>query len=108
MAVKNGRILACGYHRAFGLKHAEVMALENLATPGTTLYLTLEPCCHFGKTPPCADLIIARKVERVVMAMADPNPLVNGAGMPQAAGPRHPDPLRPFRRLGGRASTAIT
>ncbi len=68
------------------------MALENLHVPGTTLYLTLEPCCHFGKTPPCADLIIAKKVKRVVMAMADPNPLVNGARHPQAAGPRHPAP----------------
>ncbi len=81
VVVKNGKILACGYHQAFGLKHAEVMAIENLTTPGTTLYLTLEPCCHFGKTPPCVDLIIAKKVGRVVMAMADPNPLVNGAGI---------------------------
>lgn len=80
VAVKNGKILACGYHQAFGMKHAEAMALENLAVPGTTLYLTLEPCCHFGKTPPCTDLIIAKKVRRVVMAMFDPNPLVNGAG----------------------------
>jgi diaminohydroxyphosphoribosylaminopyrimidine deaminase/5-amino-6-(5-phosphoribosylamino)uracil reductase len=81
VAVKNGKILSCGYHQAFGMKHAETMALENLTVPGSTLYLTLEPCSHFGKTPPCADLIIAKKVRRVVMAMADPNPLVNGAGM---------------------------
>ncbi len=81
VVVKNGKILSCGYHQAFGMKHAETMALENLDVPGTTLYLTLEPCCHFGKTPPCTDLIIAKKVKRVVTAMADPNPLVNGAGM---------------------------
>ncbi|HEX7502555.1 MAG TPA: bifunctional diaminohydroxyphosphoribosylaminopyrimidine deaminase/5-amino-6-(5-phosphoribosylamino)uracil reductase RibD, partial [Acidobacteriota bacterium] len=81
VAVKNGRILASGYHRAFGAPHAEAMALEHLAVPGSTLYLTLEPCAHFGKTPPCVDLIIARKVERVVMAMQDPNPLVDGRGI---------------------------
>jgi diaminohydroxyphosphoribosylaminopyrimidine deaminase/5-amino-6-(5-phosphoribosylamino)uracil reductase len=81
VAVKDGRILAGGYHRAFGAPHAEAMALEHLAVPGSTLYLTLEPCCHFGKTPPCVDLIIARKVERVVMAMQDPNPLVDGRGI---------------------------
>jgi diaminohydroxyphosphoribosylaminopyrimidine deaminase/5-amino-6-(5-phosphoribosylamino)uracil reductase len=57
------------------------MALERLAVPGATLYLTLEPCSHFGKTPPCVDLIIARKIRRVVVAMIDPNPLVSGAGM---------------------------
>jgi len=81
VAVKDGRILACGFHAAFGAKHAETMALEQVDVPGTTLYLTLEPCSHFGKTPPCVDLIIAKKVKRVVMAMIDPNPLVNGAGM---------------------------
>jgi len=81
VVVKNNRIISCGYHQAFGMKHAEAMALENVTVPGATLYLTLEPCSHFGKTPPCADLIIARKVERVVAAMLDPNPLVNGAGM---------------------------
>jgi diaminohydroxyphosphoribosylaminopyrimidine deaminase/5-amino-6-(5-phosphoribosylamino)uracil reductase len=81
VAVKDGRILACGFHRAFGAKHAEVIALEQVDVPGTTLYLTLEPCSHFGKTPPCVDLIIAKKVKRVVMAMADPNPLVSGSGI---------------------------
>jgi diaminohydroxyphosphoribosylaminopyrimidine deaminase/5-amino-6-(5-phosphoribosylamino)uracil reductase len=81
VAVKNGRILASGYHRAYGSPHAEAMALEHLDIPGSTLYVTLEPCAHFGKNPPCADLIIARKVERVVMAMQDPNPLVDGRGL---------------------------
>jgi diaminohydroxyphosphoribosylaminopyrimidine deaminase/5-amino-6-(5-phosphoribosylamino)uracil reductase len=80
VAVKDGRLLSSGFHRAFGAAHAEVMALENLHVPGATLYLTLEPCCHFGKTPPCTELIIAKKVSRVVMAMEDPNPLVNGQG----------------------------
>jgi diaminohydroxyphosphoribosylaminopyrimidine deaminase/5-amino-6-(5-phosphoribosylamino)uracil reductase len=81
VVVKNGKILASGFHRAFGAPHAEAMALEHLAVPGTTLYLTLEPCAHFGKTPPCVDLIIAKKVRRVVMAMRDPNPLVDGRGI---------------------------
>jgi diaminohydroxyphosphoribosylaminopyrimidine deaminase/5-amino-6-(5-phosphoribosylamino)uracil reductase len=80
VVVKNGKILSIGYHQAYGLKHAEAMALENVQIPGATLYLTLEPCCHFGKTPPCTELIIAKKVSRVVMAMNDPNPLVNGRG----------------------------
>ena len=88
VAVKDGRILACGFHAAFGAEHAETMALEQVDVPGTTLYLTLEPCSHFGKTPPCVDLIIAKKVKRVVMAMLDPNPLVGGSGIKklQAAG----------------------
>ncbi len=81
VVVKDGRILASGYHRNFGAPHAETMALEHLAVPGATLYLTLEPCSHFGKTPPCVDLIIAKKVKRVVVAMIDPNPLVNGSGL---------------------------
>jgi diaminohydroxyphosphoribosylaminopyrimidine deaminase/5-amino-6-(5-phosphoribosylamino)uracil reductase len=80
VTVKNNRLLSSGYHRAYGAVHAEVMALENLHVPGATLYLTLEPCCHFGKTPPCTELIIAKKVSRVVMAMEDPNPLVSGQG----------------------------
>lgn len=80
VAVKNGEILSTGFHQAYGLKHAETMALENLQVPGATLYLTLEPCSHFGKTPPCSELIIAKKISRVVMAMSDPNPLVNGRG----------------------------
>jgi diaminohydroxyphosphoribosylaminopyrimidine deaminase/5-amino-6-(5-phosphoribosylamino)uracil reductase len=83
VVVKNGKILSAGYHQAFGLKHAETMALENVHIPGATLYLTLEPCCHFGKTPPCTELIIAKKISRVVMAMNDPNPLVNGRGNKQ-------------------------
>ncbi len=88
VAVKDGRLLATGFHRCFGAPHAECMALEDLAVAGATLYLTLEPCGHFGKTPPCVDLIIARKIRRVVAAMADPNPLVNGSGFArlQAAG----------------------
>lgn len=81
VAVKGGRVLGFGFHARCGAAHAEAMALERLAVPGATLYLTLEPCSHFGKTPPCADLIVRKQVRRVVMAMLDPNPLVNGAGL---------------------------
>ncbi len=81
VVTKGGRVLACGFHRSYGAPHAETMALERLSVPGATLYLTLEPCSHFGKTPPCVDLIIAHKIKRVVVAMIDPNPLVNGSGL---------------------------
>lgn len=81
VVAKGGRLLGAGFHARFGAAHAEAVALERLAVPGATLYLTLEPCRHFGKTPPCADLIISKKVRRVVMAMLDPNPLVNGTGL---------------------------
>lgn len=80
VVVKNGKIISTGYHQAYGMPHAEVMALQNMRIPGATLYLSLEPCSHFGKTPPCTELIIAKKIGRVVMAMNDPNPLVNGRG----------------------------
>lgn len=81
VVVKNGRIIAVGYHQRFGADHAERAALKNVTEPGTTLYVTLEPCPHFGKTPPCVDLLLDKKVQRVVTAMQDPNPLVNGKGI---------------------------
>ncbi|MCU0236352.1 MAG: bifunctional diaminohydroxyphosphoribosylaminopyrimidine deaminase/5-amino-6-(5-phosphoribosylamino)uracil reductase RibD [Acidobacteria bacterium] len=81
VVAKAGRLLACGFHCSFGAAHAETMALQRLTVPGATLYLTLEPCSHFGKTPPCVDLIIAKRIRRVVVAMLDPNPLVNGSGL---------------------------
>lgn len=81
VAVRDRRVLAVGWHRACGGPHAEAMALEGLKAAGATLYVTLEPCAHHGKTPPCADLIVASGVRRVVAAMVDPNPLVNGAGL---------------------------
>ena len=77
------------------------MALEHLAVPGATLYLTLEPCGHFGKTPPCVDLIIAKKVKRVVMAMQDPNPLVNGRGIRKLRAHGIRTRVGLFRGLGG-------
>ncbi len=80
LVVKNGRILSGAYHRGFGQVHAERSALEGITESGCTLYSTLEPCCHYGKTPPCTEIIMSRKVARVVMATSDPFPAVNGRG----------------------------
>lgn len=81
VVVKNGHIIAAGYHHRFGADHAERDALKKIMEPGTTLYVTLEPCNHYGKTPPCVDFLMEKKVRRVVTAMYDPNPLVNGKGI---------------------------
>jgi len=77
------RVVGRGYHRRFGGPHAEVFALDEAgeAARGATLYVTLEPCCHHGKTPPCTDRIIAAGVRRVVAAARDPNPEVDGGGI---------------------------
>ncbi|UCH93723.1 MAG: bifunctional diaminohydroxyphosphoribosylaminopyrimidine deaminase/5-amino-6-(5-phosphoribosylamino)uracil reductase RibD [Candidatus Aminicenantes bacterium] len=81
VVVKNNRVISSGYHARYGAPHAEQIALKNVNETGTTLYVTLEPCTHHGKTPPCTDCILKNKVKRVVMAMKDPNPLVNGKGI---------------------------
>jgi diaminohydroxyphosphoribosylaminopyrimidine deaminase / 5-amino-6-(5-phosphoribosylamino)uracil reductase len=80
--VKDGVIVGRGWTQAGGRPHAEVEALRRAgeAAGGATLYVTLEPCSHFGKSPPCADAIIAAGIARVVSAMEDPNPEVAGAG----------------------------
>ncbi|HIE13634.1 MAG TPA: bifunctional diaminohydroxyphosphoribosylaminopyrimidine deaminase/5-amino-6-(5-phosphoribosylamino)uracil reductase RibD [Desulfotomaculum sp.] len=80
--VRDGRVVAEGYHRRVGLPHAEVEALRAAGEDarGSTLYVSLEPCCHTGRTGPCTEAIIAAGVKRVVAAMADPNPLVSGKG----------------------------
>ena len=77
--VKNNEIIAKGYHKNPGSPHAEAIAIKNAKgkASGATLYVNLEPCCHFGKTPPCIDLIIKSKIKRVVIGHFDPNPLVN-------------------------------
>lgn len=81
--VKDGKVVGEGWHEYAGGPHAEVMALraagDNAA--GATCYVTLEPCSHYGRTPPCADALIAAKVGRVVAAMVDPNPKVSGRGL---------------------------
>lgn len=81
--VKRGRIIGEGWHEQYGGPHAEVNAFASCREDpdGATLYVTLEPCAHYGKTPPCADLIIRKKVGRVVTSMVDPNPLVAGKGI---------------------------
>ncbi|MCF8275882.1 MAG: bifunctional diaminohydroxyphosphoribosylaminopyrimidine deaminase/5-amino-6-(5-phosphoribosylamino)uracil reductase RibD [Flavobacteriales bacterium] len=83
--VHNGSIIGEGYHRKIGEAHAEVNAINAVADasllPQATLYVSLEPCAHFGKTPPCANLIIEKKIKRVVIACLDPFAQVNGAGI---------------------------
>lgn len=81
--VKNGQIIGEGYHERFGEAHAEVNAISSAteSVEGATIYVTLEPCSHYGKTPPCSDLIIDRKLKKVVVAATDPNPLVSGRGL---------------------------
>jgi len=78
--VKDDRNIGQGYHRRFGGNHAEINALQNAhADPsGATLYVTLEPCCHYGKKPPCVEAIIKNRIKKVVIGTLDPNPLVNG------------------------------
>ncbi|MFH1335255.1 MAG: bifunctional diaminohydroxyphosphoribosylaminopyrimidine deaminase/5-amino-6-(5-phosphoribosylamino)uracil reductase RibD [Candidatus Zixiibacteriota bacterium] len=83
LVVKGNKILTTGFHRKFGAPHAEVVTLKAYGdqAKGATLYVNLEPCCHYGKTPPCTDLIIYSKIKRVVCSTIDPNPLVNGKGV---------------------------
>jgi diaminohydroxyphosphoribosylaminopyrimidine deaminase / 5-amino-6-(5-phosphoribosylamino)uracil reductase len=83
VVVKNGQIIGRGYHQKAGLAHAEVVALDEAGknAKGATLYVTLEPCAHFGRTPPCVDRIIQSKVRQVIIGMIDPNPLNNGKGV---------------------------
>lgn len=82
--VKNGQVISEGYHKKPGGPHAEraaLMACSPEQADGATLYVTLEPCCHHGRTPPCTDAIIASGISRVVIGMLDPNPLVAGKGV---------------------------
>jgi diaminohydroxyphosphoribosylaminopyrimidine deaminase/5-amino-6-(5-phosphoribosylamino)uracil reductase len=81
--VRDGRAIAAGHHGRFAGPHAEVVALGRAgeSARGATLYVTLEPCCHHGKTPPCTDAILAAGIGRVVAAVGDPFPQVNGGGL---------------------------
>jgi diaminohydroxyphosphoribosylaminopyrimidine deaminase/5-amino-6-(5-phosphoribosylamino)uracil reductase len=81
--VKRGRVVGEGYHAKAGEAHAEIVALRKAGKEarGSTLYVTLEPCTHYGKTPPCAPAVIQAGVRRVVVGMVDPNPVVKGKGI---------------------------
>ena len=81
--VKNGTVIGEGFHAKAGEPHAEVFALKQAGSQaqGATAYVTLEPCSHTGRTPPCADALLQHQLARVVVAMQDPNPLVSGAGV---------------------------
>ncbi len=84
--VKDGKIIGKGYHKKAGMPHAEVEAIEDALSKkqsleGATIYVTLEPCCHYGKTPPCTNAILNTGIKRVVIATLDPNPKVSGKGV---------------------------
>ncbi len=83
LVVRDGEVIGRGAHRQAGGAHAEVFALQEAGARarGATLYVTLEPCSHQGRTPPCSDAVIAAGISRVVVATVDPNPLVRGAGI---------------------------
>ncbi|MBI5644111.1 MAG: bifunctional diaminohydroxyphosphoribosylaminopyrimidine deaminase/5-amino-6-(5-phosphoribosylamino)uracil reductase RibD [Deltaproteobacteria bacterium] len=83
VAVKNNRIIAKGFHRKAGEPHAEIEAIRAASedVKGATLYVTLEPCCHFGRTPPCTDALIQSGIKEVVVGQTDPNPKVGGKGI---------------------------
>lgn len=81
--VRDGQVVGEGWHRRAGEAHAEIVALGQAGgrARGATVYLTLEPCSHFGRTPPCVDALVEARVGRVIAAMEDPNPSVNGRGL---------------------------
>ncbi len=85
--VKNGKVIGEGSHQYDLRDHAEIVALEQAgeSARGATAYVTLEPCAHHGRTPPCADALIAAGVSRVVVATEDPNPQVSGRGLAKAS-----------------------
>lgn len=81
--VKNGAIIGSGYHENYGGPHAERNAINSCIEPpdGATMYVTLEPCCHYGKTPPCTEAIVKSGIKKVVIGSVDPNPFVSGKGI---------------------------
>ncbi|MBI4650790.1 bifunctional diaminohydroxyphosphoribosylaminopyrimidine deaminase/5-amino-6-(5-phosphoribosylamino)uracil reductase RibD [Candidatus Desantisbacteria bacterium] len=82
LIVINNKIIGKGYHEKYGSFHAEINALSNVKnSAGSTLFVTLEPCCHYGKTPPCTEAILKSGIKKVVIGMKDPNPLVAGKGI---------------------------
>jgi diaminohydroxyphosphoribosylaminopyrimidine deaminase/5-amino-6-(5-phosphoribosylamino)uracil reductase len=86
-ASPGGEVVSCGFHKSFGGPHAETEAIKNALRPvrGMTAYVTLEPCCHTGHTPPCCDALISAGITRVVIGMTDPDPRVSGGGTAKLA-----------------------
>lgn len=95
--VREGCVIGEGFHHRAGLPHAEIEALKNLkgSAEGATLYVNLEPCSHYGRTPPCADAVLKSGLKRVIVGMVDPNPLVRGRG------------IRRLRRAGVEVQTGV-
>ena len=95
--VRNDRVIGEGFHHRAGLPHGEIEALRRVkgSAQGATLYVNLEPCAHHGRTPPCADAVLAAGIKRVVIGMVDPNPLVRGRG------------VRRLRRAGVEVKTGV-
>jgi diaminohydroxyphosphoribosylaminopyrimidine deaminase / 5-amino-6-(5-phosphoribosylamino)uracil reductase len=83
VVVKNGQVVGEGYHKKAGFPHGEIAALKKAGSKakGADLYVNLEPCCHYGKTPPCTDAIVAAGIGKVIVGMRDPNKLVSGKGI---------------------------
>ena len=85
LIVRNDEVIGQGWHQEYGKAHAERNAVDDVADKslleGSIVYVNLEPCSHYGKTPPCCDLLVNSKVSKVVIANVDPNPLVNGRGI---------------------------
>ncbi len=83
LVVKNGSIVSEGYHKKAGTEHAEVIAIKKAGKniQGSTMFINLEPCCHFGRTPPCTDTIIKSGIKEIYIGIQDPNPLVSGKGI---------------------------
>lgn len=81
--VKNGKIIGMGWHERYGGAHAEVNAIKNAveSVESAEIYVNLEPCCHYGKTPPCSELLIEKGIKRVIIGATDPNPKVEGGGI---------------------------
>ena len=99
VVARDGEILGEGWHKEFGAAHAEVNAIEACGLEedlsGATLYVSLEPCCHEGKTPPCTEVILQARVQRVVIAAADPTPCSGyKCNLVLKFHPRHPAPSR--------------